>query len=328
MGTGVVKNRVEELECLMKKEGKKGRIVSLNIKRKKRKDCKIDEVNSNNTRKELAHLRSAWGLTKNGFVKQYTPVFLHSIPQIVFEHRFENHAFFHAMPHTCVGQFPEGLLVELKAFESVINTLLETRSSVLEGHKYGANVGVNLGNSVVSGGVHSCKDSGISGSIHLAKLLKRRDDLRKESIHLFSKLLHHAFGNKAWFQRMTLLCKRLNEDSNEERTIPGTPVSGIWFTKHPREEKIHCDGNVVGATFVLTTFEGNGATLCMSSPNQTLKKCKLSPGTILAGKWANWAHCNTKINAVTAENRTSWTLYLDGRAFFRSYKYVTPKGYV
>jgi hypothetical protein len=74
---------------------------------------------------------------------------------------------------------------------------------------------------------------------------------------------------------------------------------------------------VVGATFSLSPYEGNGAALIISTLSTTSPtnagKIQINPPMILAGKWANYAHCNT--NIATESTRKSWTLYLDKRAF-------------
>ncbi len=116
-----------------------------------------------------------------------------------------------------------------------------------------------------------------------------------------------------------------NKKSGYERTLSGLPLTGLWFNIIPKQEAVHCDRNVVGSTFVLSTYEGDGADLILAtqSPNN-LGKLQINPPMILAGKWANYAHCNT--NVVTESKRTSWTLYLDRRAFNTRYAYDVPNG--
>ena len=123
---------------------------------------------------------------------------------------------------------------------------------------------------------------------------------------------------------MSLITEKLNCDSNEERAIPGIPASGIWLNANPRTEKVHCDANVVGPTFLLTTKASEGGNLIMCTSSRKLMKVKLKPNMIVAGKWAQYAHCNTKVNS---KGRTSWTIYLDWRVFSSNYVCKTPKGF-
>ena len=114
-------------------------------------------------------------------------------------------------------------------------------------------------------------------------------------------------------------------ESGDERTISGLPLTGLWFNIVPKQEAIHCDRNVVGATFVLSTYEGDGASLVLSTTSlDNVGKFQINPPTILAGRWANYAHCNT--NVATGSTRKSWTLYLDKRAFSKRYVYNIPTG--
>ena len=61
------------------------------------------------------------------------------------------------------------------------------RTRKLGTHRYGANLGVNLGLTIVSGGQHSDKSLGISGSIHQSRHLENHTLLHKEIIHLLLK---------------------------------------------------------------------------------------------------------------------------------------------
>ena len=194
------------------------------------------------------------------------------------------------------------------------------------GHRYGANEGYNLGLSVAPGFPHGDKAKGISGSVQWAELTKSRPDLRRSLITCLTHILHDAYGDQAWFQRLLHLTTKLNSDTGETRTIPSLPISGLWLTQNPKPEGVHCDRNVVGATFLLTTSSAKGAVLVLHSPTGKLIKHKLMPGQILAGSWANHAHCNSKVDC--SEFRTSWTLYLDLRVFCSRYVYAKPKGFV
>ena len=79
------------------------------------------------------------------------------------------------------------------------------------------------------------------------------------------------------------------------------------------------------ATFVLSTYEGEGVDLILSTTSpKNVGKLQINPPMILAGKWANYAHCNTKV--ATKSKSTSWTLYLDKRAFSTRYAYNVSNG--
>ena len=122
-----------------------------------------------------------------------------------------------------------------------------------------------------------------------------------------------------------LLTERLNYDSNEQRTIKDIPVSGSWLSTHPKIEKKHCDRNVVGSTFLLTTNDSVGGNLNLCTPNGKFMKSHLKPNMIIAGKWAQHAHCNDKVNS---KGRTAWTIYLDRRVFSSKFICNEPKHFL
>ena len=114
---------------------------------------------------------------------------------------------------------------------------------------------MNLGISVVSGGVHADKSKNISGSIHYSSVVKKYPELRERLYRIIKETLDAVYGHCSWCRRMCLITEKLNYDSNEERAIPGVPASGIWLNANPKTEKVHCDANVVGPTFLLTARE-------------------------------------------------------------------------
>jgi hypothetical protein len=84
---------------------------------------------------------------------------------------------------------------------------------------------------------------------------------------------------------------------------------------------------VVVSTLVLSTHEGEGAVLVLSTTAKTyLNNMQINQPTILAGQWANHAHCNTNVSVANQSKRKSWTLYLDKRAFSTKYAYNIPNG--
>jgi hypothetical protein len=216
-----------------------------------------------------------------------------------------------------------GHLAELIILDNEIKSLIDTTKS-LQVHKYGANFGVNLGLSVAPGGSHG---KGRSGSIQFAKIVKSRPDLRRRIYLALSAALNKTFGSKLWYRRMMKLATRLNEDSGEQRTIPGLPATGIWYARHCRKEAVHCDENVVGATFLFTTQSFEGGLLGLLSPSGKLVTHCLKAGEILAGKWAENPHCNLGVTDATVNERTSWTIYFDRRVFSNKYAYIEPVGF-
>ena len=263
------------------------------------------------------------GMNSHGFVRKHTPVIFQDLPK---GHHFEQHPFFHKIPYVVMRtNVPQYWLNDLREIEKEVHDISQTTAIKPAEHRYGANEGYNLGLSVTPGYPHGDKEKGISGSVQWADFVKARPKLRLRLVHCLTQLLHSIYGREAWFKRLLHLTTKLNADSGETRTIPSLPLSGLWLTQNPRPEGVHCDENVVGATFLLTTSNAKGITLLLSSPTGKLVKHELKPGQILAGSWANHAHCNSKDNE--AEFRTSWTLYLDKRVFCNRYVYAIPKRY-
>ena len=271
----------------------------------------------------LSELRRRNGMDqRTGKVKGKTNVLLREVSG---EHRC-NPTFFHCTPHLCIRYVGMEAIQTFREIERRVGALVTEKS--LGVHRYGANNGVSLGLSVVSGGIYA--RGGYSGSIHCASLLKSHPALRDVLWSSIRQLLEDAFGNLAWYKRAAHVCQRLNSDSGEERTVPGCPVSGIWLTLKTKQEAIHCDRNIVGPIFVFSTYqgtEGEGA-LCTLSPNGNAKKCWLAPGMVLGGTWGSSSHCNLRVNDATKACRTSWTIYLDERVFGSNYKFVVPEGFV
>lgn len=263
------------------------------------------------------------GMNAHGFVKKYTSVVFHDPPS----YHFEQHAFFHNIPYVAMrSNVQEDLLQELREIEEEIHSISKKTSIDPVIHRYGANKGYNLGLSVAPGYPHGNKDKGISGSVHWSCLVKNRPELRSRLMQVLTRILHGMYGKEAWFRRLLHITTKLNEETNETRTIPLLPISGIWLTQDPKPEGVHCDKNVVGSTFLLTTSHAQGSKLVLSSPTKKLATHHLIPGQIIAGSWANHAHCNIKVDR--SEFRTSWTLYLDYRVFCTRYIYAEPKGFV
>jgi hypothetical protein len=217
--------------------------------------------------------------------------------------------------------------VALRRLEQEILEKLPEDSKQYTSHKFGANRGVNCGMTFSGGGSLSNKKSGFSGTVQGSGFIKNKPDLRRRSCQCFQTILFEAFGDLLWYKRLICLTAKINLDRGFDRTIPGLPLTGLWFNIQQTQEVVHCDRNVVGSTFVLSMYEGEGAVLVLSTTRKTyLNNIQINPPTILAGQWANHAHCNTNVFVANQSKRKSWTLYLDKRAFSTKYAYNIPNG--
>jgi hypothetical protein len=245
---------------------------------------------------------------------------------------FADDPLFEDLPEFELGQISEAAIAKL-------DELAEIEREVFQAAKEGdrtdrrcknrGNKGHNLGISFVGGGRHSSIKKGYSGSLHCAGFIKKRPELRKRILECFQVILQSAFGDRPWFQRLCSLADALNKEealkSGQRRTVPGLPITGIWLGRNPVEGVVHVDEDVVSVSFVLTTRQYKGASLCVLSRKGELVDHLLCPGEILAGTWSNDAHCNIRVDE--SEGRISWTLYWDMRAFSERYKCISTSDY-
>lgn len=322
------KQREDELKLILDKKLSPPR-RTLTVRKqigvpRKRQQSPLQKKLQKEKRKQARLFYAENGLTSRGFVRKYTPVIFSDLPSA---NRFEQHPFFHNIPYAVVrGNVQTQLLDELRTIEKEVHRIGSTTSSKPATHRYGANEGYSLGLSVAPGYPHGDKAKGISGSVQWADFTKSRPELRNALVNCLSRILHHTYGHEPWFKRMLHLTTKLNSDTGETRTIPSMPISGIWLTQKPNPKGTHCDRNVVGVSFILATSTAKGSVLVLHSLTGKLIKHKLTQGHILAGSWANHAHCNVKVDE--SEFRTSLTMYLDMRVFCSRYIYVKPKGFV
>jgi hypothetical protein len=274
-------------------------------------------INDKRVRHSLHLWRGANGMTAHhGFVKKSSKVLFGDTRH---HQSFDIHPFFHTIPYACIretlGKQP---FVELRCLEKEILELLQgSTKKAYTSHKYGANEGINCSMSFTAGETLSNKDSGISGTVQWSAFNKGRPDLRQRLCNLFKIILQEAFGSCLWYNRLLHLSATINSDSEYKRKLSGLPLTGLWFNIVPKQKALHCDQNVAGATFVLSTYEGDGASLVLSTTSpKNVGKLQINPLMILAGRWADYAHFNT--NVATVSTRKSWTLYLDKRAFSTS----------
>jgi hypothetical protein len=289
---------------------------------------KLNEIKWKASRKKTIHtkalMRKRNGLViSNGFVLQGTNVLFNTVKGM----NLKDHPFFHDIPQKCIRGFPMTKVDELRALEIELDAFAEKK---VEWHRYGANGGVNLGISVTDGGAHGNKECGYSGGIHCGFTLKSQPDLRRRVHSLIKSILDEAYGKVLWYRRMVHLCDRLNKESGEERTIPGTPLSGIWWATVTKKDAVHCDQNIVGPIFVLSTFEAKrgSASLCFLSDSGRRTQFTLQPGKIMGGRWGSNPHFNRNMDPNAQACRMSWTLYLDKRVFGNNYKFVYPQEYL
>jgi hypothetical protein len=309
------KNMLEVIICTGKKVAK--RILKKPSNKKfEQRTYYVDQTQIHRDRAKNTAMRYvATGMTRKGYIKETTNVFFDHLPK---DSAFHSHPFFHNIPFVATRDgIQHAWLEELRTLEQEIRNTHHSRP-----HKYGANMGYNVGLSIVSGGIYANHSKKVSGSIHTASLVKNRPELEVRIVKCFKKILGALYGDQGWYKRLLRITTQLNQHTNERRTIPGLPLSGLWLTERPNQDKVHCDSNVVGAAFLLTSSDVKGSTLCLSSPTGKIVMHDLKPGEILAGSWSNYGHCNMKVDEHPGNYRTSWTLYLDGRVFCRRFKCV------
>jgi hypothetical protein len=287
-----------------------GNGIPCKISKRRRRHKKVIQnektlVNNKRVRNSLQLWRKEYGLTSNhGLLKNSTKVLFGDTRHL---QSFDSHPFFHKIPYACIREtLRNQAFAELRCLEKEIIELLQLSKENYTAHKYGANEGENCGMSFSGGGTLSNKVSGISGTVQWSGFIKRQPELRKRLYNLFEIILEEAFGPCLWYKRLLRLTAKINSESGYERTLPGLPLTGIWFNVVPKQEAVHCDRHVVGATFVLSTYEGDGAVLVLSTTSpKNVAKIQINPPMILAGKWANYAHCNTNVSIVTESKRKS-----------------------
>ena len=199
-----------------------------------------------------------------------------------------------------------------------------TGATKLDWHKYGGNKGVNWGISVVPAGPESDKIDGVSGTVQQsAKYYKKYPHLARKVHAVLQEILDDAFGQQLWYNRLKAYTKRLNEQMGEERVVEGCVFSGAWLTLLTKECAIHKDHNVVGPSFLLSTYNPEGLEGCLTIKSENAihpEDIIINQGTVLGGSWATQEHCNRNVGRRTID-RTSWVLYLDKRVFGANYKF-------
>lgn len=317
--------RKNKLMKILKKKVR--RCKTLSVPAKKINKRKRDMKQKVQKKKELRQWHRSHGLTHRGFVRKKTKVFFNELDPGA---GFPNDPVFHGVPHLCMrrAEVDSANWQSLLEVEQELKELIKQKIIKVDTHKFGANKGVNVGLTVRVGFPCGDKEAGMSGSVQWSDIVKGRPLLRNKIINTFKGLIEERFGKLTWYERLKKITKKLNEDSNETRTIPDLPITGIWFTCNPKKEHSHCYRNACGSTFLLTTSDVEGGELLGMYPNGNLFKHHVKPGEIVAGKWATNAHCNNGLSKEKKEKRTSWTVYLDRRVFSKKYIYNKPKGFL
>jgi hypothetical protein len=154
---------------------------------------------------QLRKFRQANGMDRDGFLNM-SPLMGDMLSQAAMI----NLPMFHSLPHCVLTSYETSLLVSLQNLENEIVRLVGTKTG--EGHKYGANFGVNLGLSVVGGGTHAKKADAISGSVQYSSFIKGKPELRRRLLTILADLLQSAFGKHAWYRRLLHITTKLNKD--------------------------------------------------------------------------------------------------------------------
>lgn len=276
-------------------------------------------------RRALVKKRLNAGMDKRGFVKKNTPV--------VFKRVYNNvrlcmHPFFELSKIPAISfryikaeHFVELMNIELRLKEPTVNKKLMQN---LVKHKYGANSGINLGKTLVSGGTHSEKPV-FSGSIHDGPAHRVvGEELKLQIRDLVHRILEGSYGSTPWYKRVVHLNMLLNHQTKEERTIPGSIFSSIWLNIIPKKEAVHIDQNIVGPIFAFSTTRGKS--LVVTSKGGMIYPIVQEAGVIVGGLWGSYPHCNIRIcEEFFAGDRLSWVIYLDQRLFGKNYRYVRSK---
>jgi len=264
------------------------------------------------SRKKLHKKRKRYGVALSGRLKRDTPVFFRKIKA---GPEFRTHPIFPKVPNACIRLVPKGPFKKLRdLLEKEIEPLATERPHL------DANTGIQLGMSVTRGGRKG-------NTIQWGNFMKNKPELRRRLCQAVKEVLESTFGQCFWYRRLLDVTKKLAKDSGEQRTLPGLPCTGIWYTMSTRENGIHCDGGSVGASFLMSTRKVEGGHINLQLPGGNFAKRKIEPEECLGGRWSENAHCNTEVDPNTAANRRTIVLYLNRAAFSKAYKYNTPRGF-
>jgi hypothetical protein len=188
----------------------------------KKKKSSIDGGGQNRVRRINF---ASQGLSKEGYVKRYTQVLQSKLPKCI---DFQKHPFSYSIPYNATRALKEQHISRLEQHISRLASIEDKITSLLPSsyfitHHYGANEGVNLGLSIAPEGMYR-------NIIHSARFVKNEPDLRKRLYALIRDMMQETYGNTGWYKRLLFLCRRLNEDTGEEPTQGGMPISAIWLT--------------------------------------------------------------------------------------------------
>ena len=282
--------------------------LSLLQKKMNRRQKRRDKL----SRKRLHKRRKRFGVAVSGRLRRNTPVFFREIkggPD------FCTHPIFPKVPNATIRPVCKNPFKRLQdLLEKEIEPLATERPHL------DANTGIQLGMSVTCGGRKG-------NTIQWGNFMKNKPELRRRLCQAVKEVLESTFGQCFWYKRLVDVTKKLARDSGEQRTLPGLPCTGIWYTMSTRENGIHCDRSSVGASFLMSIRKVEGGHINLQLPGGNFAKRKIEPEECLAGRWPENAHCNTEVDPYTATNRRSVVLYLNRAAFSKAYKYNIPRGF-
>ena len=179
--------RKQDLICDMARKGRKARTLQIPNGDNARKHQKDRSKKNAGLIKNKHIWHKENGLDHKGFVKKDAKLLLDATPA---GPNFNNWPPFHGIPNTAMRTTN----VSSSEWQDLLHIEGETkktlRKSNLVGHKCGANQGVNLGISFVTGGSLSNRKKGMSGSLHWSGFVKDKPLLRKKTTSCFQHLLH------------------------------------------------------------------------------------------------------------------------------------------
>jgi len=232
------------------------------------------------------------------------------------------------VPPVVKKTIPSKHVERLRDLESKLEVVLRIRGGYNRDAR-DSNYGYSLGRTTVTGGTHSDKSKGVSGSVHMNQTLtgmsksKKNecakegvdvDSLQTELISAITELIVDSFGAAPWFKAAMDKLRRIPS----RRMLPGEklPSSHIWWTCNPEAYHVHTDTNTVPPAFLICVSKCRGGELVCLPPTGGPTVIDTSTPTIIGGSWAQYPHCNLP---VLQGVRHSYVVYTDHRNLAESY---------
>ena len=232
----------------------------------------------------------------------------------------EDNDFIEDVPYAILGDFQddEELMLRLVDLDGRL------RERFVRGGRTKYHNGVSLGYTAVSGGSHA--RNGWSGSYHANQNLLDDPELQQEVIEICCAIVIKAFGGSEWYKKVMAF---YDKEENKERKgylLPGTPCTGIWWSRDGREENMHVDRNAYGPAFVFCTGDYKGGELTFLHQEEPGLCCKhkLCLGEVIGGRWSRGLHYVQ--NVFKSDDRTAIVMYGEYRVLEKeTYKHVVNK---